>query len=383
LQKIDNKNDLSWNDIAEQCGYDDGEKIRQLLKRYRKKKGLLPTKEEVKNKEIENKEYQIELQKAELQKEKIKLSSLRNDLNRAIRESARQELLVEEFQNALNKINKAESPKFYELQKQEIYEEYVLSFSDVHFGKQFKSITNTYDIQAVFDRFNELLNEAIKLIQKEKIVHLTILNLADSVEGMCLRISQLQSLQIGMIDQVIQFGRFIVEWLNSLSQYVEITYYHIGESNHTQIRPFFTNANQFAHEDVEKFLLMYIHDMLQNNQRINVPIFDRNFVKFDLCGYKCIAMHGHTIKNPKNAIKDLSILHREFFDYVYFGHLHHTNIQSVAEGISNNCEIINVPSVMGSDEYADELMVGSKSGALLQGFNDKQGKFVTYDIILN
>jgi hypothetical protein len=38
---------------------------------------------------------------------------------------------------------------------------------------------------------------------------------------------------------------------------------------------------------------------------------------------------------------------------------------------------------MGSDNYADDLLVGSKAGASLFEFTESQGKRKTYDIILN
>jgi len=203
------------------------------------------------------------------------------------------------------------------------------------------------------------------------------------LKGACLRISQMQQLKIGIVQQTIQFMRFIVSWLNELSKYVEITYYQAPYSNHSQIRPFGTKANEFASEDMEKIIFVYIHDILENNPRINIVECKEKYIIFKIFDYNVIASHGHDIRNVDTFLKDVSNKYRIFFDYGFFAHRHSGNIKVVNEGLTNNCEVINIPSVVGSDDYADQLLVGSKAGATLIEFTERQGKRKTYDIILN
>lgn len=325
----------------------------------------------------------IEIQKVDLQKEKYKIQTLRLDLNRIIRESSRSELLFEEFILALKECEQLPFPQFKELHKQPDDKQYILSFADSHFGKEFKSITNEYDLDIVYERFNKLLNEIIEIVDECKINKLTILALGDLVEGMCLRISQLSSLKIGITKQTVQFMRFLVSWLNKVSEYVEIEYYAIPYSNHGQIRPFGTKANDFVNEDVEQIIFVYVHDMLKDNPRIKVIECENKHLILNIFNYKIIACHGHDIKNPEDFIKDASDKYKVFFDYAFFAHKHSSETKAVGEGSTNNCEIIKVPSIMGCDEYADDLLVGSKAGATLIEFTKKQGKRKTYDIILN
>ncbi len=327
------------------------------------------------------KEY--ELKKIELQKEKYKIQSLRLDMNRIIRESSRTELLFEEFINTIKELNNTPLPKFKPLLSQDTKKAYVLSFADSHFGKEFRSITNEYSVEIMYDRFNKLFNEVLEIIEENNISHLIILALGDVIEGMALRIGQLTQLKIGIVQQTIQFMRFIVSWLNKLSEYVEITYYQAPYANHSQIRPFGTKANEFANEDMEKIVFAYIQDTLSNNPRITIVESEEKYVLLKIFNYNIVACHGHTIKNPMSFIKDISSKYRIFFDYAFFAHKHSSGSRPVGEGETNNCEIINVPSIMGSDDYADDLFVGSKAGATLIEFTEKQGKRKTYDIILN
>lgn len=357
----------------------------ECRKRYYGLKMLLPylDKDKIKNISEDQILTEYEIKKIELQKEKNKLQTLRLDMNRIIRESSRTELLYEEFINTIKEVYSISLPEFKPLLNQDTRKEYILSFADSHIGKEFKSITNEYNLDIAYDRFNKLLSETIEIIQENDINKLTVLALGDVIEGMCLRISQLQQLKIGVVQQTIEFMRFIVSWLNKLSEYVEITYYQAPYANHSQIRPFGTKANEFASEDMEKIIFAYIYDILKDNPRIKIVETPDKYVIFKIFHYNIIASHGHDIKNVDSFLKDISNKYRIFFDYGFFAHKHTSNIRSVGEGNTNNCEIINVPSIMGSDEYADDLLVGSKAGATLIEFNEKQGKRKTYDIILN
>lgn len=349
--------------------------IKKIIKKLREEKYSAITEEDVLK--------ELEIKKVELQKEKNKIQTLRLDMNRVIRESSRTELLYEEFINLIKEMYNIPIPEFKPLLNQDTKKEYILSFADSHTGKEFKSITNEYNLDIVYDRFNKLLSETIEIIKENNINKLTVLALGDVIEGMCLRVSMLQQLKIGIVEQTIQFMRFIVSWLTELSKYVEITYYQAPYSNHSQIRPFGIKSNDFASEDMERIIFTYIHDILQNNPRINVVECKEKYIIFKIFDYNVVACHGHDIRNIDTFLKDVSNKYRIFFDYGFFAHKHFSNIKVVGESMSNNCELIGIPSIMGSDTYADDLLVGAKAGAILIEFTEKQGKRKTYDIILN
>ena len=126
---------------------------------------------------------------------------------------------------------------------------------------------------------------------------------------------------------------------------------------------------------------MYIKDMLSENSRIKIPEYEDGNIKLDIFGYKIFGKHK--IKSIEKAIQNLSMQHRTFIDYLYLGHLHHKMNKTVMNGVSNNCEIIIAPSIMGSDEYSDDLLTGSKAGIIFDIFQEGKGRRITYDIILN
>lgn len=130
----------------------------------------------------------LESKKLELYKERIKLSTLRNDLNRQYRDEARRELILEEIKNL---IPKAEPVPFKLKNVQDNKKEYVLTISDIHYGQIFESINNEYSVEIVQKRFEALLSEVVDFVRKNKVEKLYVINLGDSLHGL-LRISDLK-----------------------------------------------------------------------------------------------------------------------------------------------------------------------------------------------
>ena len=361
----ENYEGLTWELLNEELGfpYKNGESFRSAVKHFQR--SLREPDGRVKHK------YALPLAKGysekiiELKKERVKLSSLRNDVNRQIRESSRSELLIEEFIRAA-KDNSYYQPKFERLKKQKEDTEYVLAFGDVHFGKTFKSMTNEYSIEIAEKRFEDLYNEICELVEENDVSLLHIINTGDSVEGMHLRVSQLQSLQIGLTDQVMQFSKLLINWLKRVSEVVKINYYGVKASNHSQTRPFNSKPNEFTMEDMERMINYHLKLAFEGNKDSRVKIIESEdrFLSLNLLGYDIILLHGHEVKDYDKLLKDIAWKHRKFFDYAFVGHRHSSGTIPSGEGDTNNCEVIRVPSIMGSDEYADQLMLGSKAEPL-------------------
>lgn len=374
--------DLTWQEVADilntELGYDYTEsKYRKEYQAMQRGIDMMVNKKAT----LEEMAEEIKLLKMELEIERKKKQTETVFYNRILRENARQEMLYERVASAINKAE-LKVPNFKPLEPQKQDEEWLLGFSDIHAYKYFESITNKYNKEILEDRMNKLLGEVIHQIKHNNIRKLTILNGGDNLEGI-IRNSQLQSLEIGLIDTVIEFQRWLLEWLNRLSEYVEIRYIHLISSNHSQIRPLGSKADQFPKEDLEKVIANYIHDMCKNNPRIEVVIPENNFVLFDMAGYNVIAHHGHRIKDVGKYIDKMSRKLRVFIDYGIFGHLHHEAIITHDEGTDNDCEIIKLPSIIGADIYADQILKGAKASAILLKFEKGKGRTQENKFILN
>lgn len=323
---------------------------------------------------------ELEQKKIEIDEARKKMQTIRVDYHRDVREKARKDLM---FEHVKNSIERLPMPKINPIHKSyNGNRKGILSFGDIHFGKEFKSLNNEYSEGIAKQRMEKLIGETLEIIEREGFDEIDVINGADNIEGMTLRVSQLQSLASGFIDQTIKFSKFYATWLNELSKYVKLNVHQITSSNHTEIRPFNSKRGEFPSEDLERLIGHYVKDVLANNNRININLYDKGFADFELLGFNIASLHGHQLKNNKNAIRDLSMLHRKFFDYLFVYHFHHGNELTVGQGENNNIKILQTPSIMGSDEYSDSLMTGAKPGAAFYVFEEGKGKKITYDIDL-
>ena len=317
--------------------------------------------------------------KEDIIKERKKLQVTKVEYTRGLGHESKIELF---FENLKESFETLPSPTFEEIDTEDNDREYVLGITDIHYGSNFQSVNNTYSIAECERRFNVLLNKTIKEIKREGITKINVLNCGDSIQGI-LRMSDVKINETTVVDSIVGVSKLIANFLNELSKYCYVNYLHVPTANHTQIRPLGTKASELASEDLEKVIVNYIHDSLQSNERVNVNIkTDTDRLIFKIFDFDCLATHGHQIKNIKTSVKDLSMLHRQFFDVIFIGHFH--GGQSMFVGESDvNTEVICIPSMVGSDPYSDSLCVGSKAMAQLYTFDAVEGHVQTTNFLLN
>lgn len=383
LKIRNNESKKTYEQLNEEFGkpYKNGESLRGAIKKELKHQNKLPSRKEAVDKEVQSKLDEIDMKIHELEKQKVKIRTLNLELSRYRREEAREELLYEQIKEEMKTLD---TPMFRPLYKSinQRKKGWVLGLSDIHFNSYFEILNNSYSIEIVKDRFNTLLNDMVEIINKEKISKIIVLNNGDSIQGL-IHLSDIKINQTTVVKSVVEFSRFMAEWLNELSKYVEVTYIQPSTSNHTELRIFDTKAGN-TDENLEYIIINYITDLLKNNNRIKViSNLETNFVRFNLCGYEFITMHGHGIKSINNVLDKLTAQHRVFFDYAILGHLHSGQVLTSSEGNTNNRQIIVLPSIVGSDPYSQSLMLGSKSEAKLMCFEETKGNNITYNLILN
>jgi predicted phosphodiesterase len=211
--------------------------------------------------------------------------------------------------------------------------------------------------------------------------HFNIYNLSDSIAGI-LRMSQLQSLQLGIVDATIGFADFLAAWLNKLSEYITIDYYAVN-GNHNEIRPLGSKKGDFPHENTERIISWYLSNILKNNPNIivhenHLPINYTNILGVDI-----LAVHGQDEKNLENSIKDYSNMYGENIDILLTGHLHNNFEKTINIGKNGNIEIIQSPSIIGIDDYSTSLKKSSRAGSKFFIIEEGIGRTWTKNIHLN
>lgn len=379
IDKCDGVTDISWQEIIDK--YALGIHKDSLRKAFSVTEfsGYNIYKHLIEDMSNDNKDVDLEAIKEDIIKERRKLQATKVEYNRNKTHDSRFELFYENVRDAFETLP---VPEFEYVSGGTSEREHILTFSDIHYGANFKSENNSYSIDECHRRFERMLGKTIEYVKRDNIRKLKVLNCGDSVQGI-LRMSDLKLNETSVVDAIVGVSKLIASFLNELSAYCEVEYIHVGAANHTQTRPLGTKASELANEDVEKVIINYIHDVLQNNNMVKVHMTDgSDRVFFDILGFQCCGLHGHQIKNVKNAVKDLSMLHRRFFDYVFIGHLHAGMSMVVGESDVNS-EVIVVTGMVGSDPYSDSLMCGSKAMAQIHTFDKYDGRVEIKNLLLN
>ena len=326
---------------------------------------------------------EIERAKIELEKERKKKQTINVEFNKLLRESAREELFYESMERAIKErpLYKVAPP----LKINHNNKDGILAMSDFHYGREVSikglngEIINEYNNDIFKKRMNDLLSQTIDICLDRGIEHLHVMNLADCIDGI-LRVSQLRSLQTGVIDSVIEFCEFLAEWLNALSSYVTIDYYQCW-GNHDEIRILTGKKGDFPHENVNKIIMKFLELSLSNNTNVVVHNEDLPFIYFDICGSKVFGYHGED-KNLPKTLKWFEDIYGVNIDYIFGGHLHSQSLQTVGMGSYADKQAIRIPSICSIDDYSMSLHSSSRAGANIFIFEEGKGKKSTEDIWL-
>ncbi len=370
----------SWNDVRdilnELLGTDFGEST------FRKKFQAFQKMFKANESKFVDTEYigELQEQKLALQKERYKFQTEKLENNRWIRENARDELIVEKIINAIENLEPLQIPEVLPVVHNS--KGYSLCFGDEHFGTDFEirglynEILNAYSPEIFEERMWDLLNQTIEIIQKEQITKLNVFSMGDFSDGI-LRCGQLMKLKYGVIEGTIKYADFICNWLNELSKYTNIEFQMVA-GNHSELRMLGQPKGTFKNENTALFVHEIIATRLNNNPNFNMTKNPTGLIFANICNYNILGIHGE-VRSMDNAIKDFSKTYHTNIDFLLAGHLHH----SKSETIGVNSEVINIPSIIGVDDYSMSLNKTSNSGATLLVFEEGKGKIQEYNIKLN
>lgn len=326
---------------------------------------------------------EIKTARRELEKERQKLYATKIEANRNLRQESRAELFYENIRDAIVKLPTPEVTYFVDKNHRN-GKEYLLAIADIQAGAKFKLDCNEYSLDICKDRFSELLTMVVDYVLDNDIYKLHIVGLGDTIQGI-LRLSDLKLNETSVVEATVTVSRLIANFLNELSEYCHIEYYHTPLSNHAQSRNLGSKANELMYEDMEYVIGHYIHDMLVANDNVNVHLHDGyDYIDIHIFNYNITAMHGHTIKNLEDALIDVSAVRRKFIDYLLVGHWHNGRVIPGNEHGSYDTEVLMCPSFQGTDPYAfNKLGKSSKAACKMFIFDEKYGCTGTEKFILN
>lgn len=329
----------------------------------------------------------IQKEKLELQKERYKFQTEKIESNRWIREQARNELFEEKFFQAIEHNIRIKVPEI-KVNRQIGKLDPLLAIADCHYGKKVDikgllgETLNLYNIDIFEKRMWDLLEQTVYILQKNNFTHINLLNLSDSIEGI-LRISQLQSLQMGVIDSSIAFAEFLANWINELSKYVFVDYYVAEQGNHNEIRLLSSKKGDYVHENTEKYITKMLYYILRDNPNVKIHFPNSDMCYFNILDCNILATHGQDERNLEKSIKDYCTLYNVPIDILIAGHFHSSHEKTVNMGERGNIKYFQCPSIIGIDDFSMSIRKSSRAGADLFIIEEGKGKVCTHNILLN
>lgn len=315
----------------------------------------------------------------EINKERVKLQTEKLEYNKWLREEARDELICEKIVNAIKENNSIVTPSPIITNKSS--KSAIVAFGDEHYGTEFTiyglhgEIINAYSPDIFEQRMWALFYKILEIVEKEELTTLHVFALGDFTDGI-LRCSQLMKLRYGVVEGTVRYANFISNWLNELSKHVKVKYQMVY-GNHSELRMLGQPKGTFKEENTGLFVREMINARLENNPNFEMIVNPTGLIFDTIEGFNTLAIHGE-VRNMENAIKDFSSTYNTDIRILIGGHMHHYK----AETVGVNREVVNVPSVIGIDDYSMSLNKTSNPGATLLVIEKDAGISVEYKIKL-
>ena len=227
--------------------------------------------------------------------------------NEQIRDIAIHKTFTKDVLNALHKLPKLD---FWSADyiSDDGDREFIVTLSDLHYTGE----------AAELDTLHVVYQKLVQLIANEDIKTLHIFELGDVIEGASLRNSQLMGVKKGMVNQVIEVAEAYAQMLAELSRGVNIKFYSVDSSNHTQLRNMGTKQNELVEEDLMLIFNKYIQTRLPQLDMVH----DTDLI-VNILGYDIFISHGHLVGKKEGYIDKVAATRKHNIDYGFFGHYHH------------------------------------------------------------
>lgn len=346
--------------------------------------------DEIKNIDDVDKIDKIKKETEELIKERKKLQVINSELQEKYRIISRNELFNEKIIDAIKNLKPLKIkriPVTYPVENTGL-----LLIADQHYDSNFE----------LKGLFGEVINKYNKEIFKERMEHLlgmmendrfdydklVIVSCGDALEGM-LRMSSLQKLRGNVIDDAIEFGEYMANWLCAAERRLGVPIvFNIISGNHDIVRNL-TQKPEFPEETLAKV----IHEVI--DLRIKIAKLEANLsedsIEIVVEPYSDVyytTIHGNNIMvaHGENNLEDLINYYENYYgveiDTLYGAHLHKNESKPTGVAETGDREVIRVPSICGTDSYAKKLLKHSRAGAYFALYSDS-GKELSKIYYLN
>lgn len=373
----------TWQDVADICNKELGHDYTEC--KYRKDYASFVRIFEANQTQLVDPDERlgdIERRELDLRKRTQKFNDQKREFNKQITHEARTEHLENELVRAAERLQDicpmlAGVGDDDDEDDEDKTVEAVLFFADWHYGMVTDNIYNVYNKDVCKRRVRQLVKEASERLRLHRPSLLHIVLLGDAAHGGIHVSARVRSEEM-VCDQLMQVSELMAEAIQELSTVVPDICVYTTYGNHMRT---IQNKKESVHADnMERIIGWWLRERFKDNPRIEVIYSTQEFVDLDVCGHTMLCVHGDL-----DSIHKVGPLFNTLFtqrygltvEYTVSADKHHIEELDVL-GIEHTI----VPSLCGTDDYANQHRLYSKPGQTLMIFN-QNGKDATYHIKLS
>lgn len=319
---------------------------------------------------------EIELQKRELEKMKMQFRDQKRENIKILREESRFDNIKDFIKTVANEIAEKKPFKLQPVKYVDGDKHGVLLISDWHYLLEVDNFLNKFNQEEFDKRINKLVYKVIQYGKFHGIKVLHICNLGDLISGLIHA-----NIRVTNAEDTVTQTQYVAELLSEIlynfsCEFEEIKFYSVLD-NHSRVTP--SKDDSLAKESFMRFVPWYVEARVKNISNIEVisDNIDEDIAIVDVLDHKCFIAHGHR-ENIGNAVQNLSLMIKQFPEYVFLSHYHH-----LAEDEIHGCEVIVNSALIGTDDYAKHLRRSSKAAQKFMIFSKEEGRECSYNIRLD
>lgn len=366
----------TWEDVAEICNRELGWDYTEC--KYRKDYATFKRIFEANEEQFGSTEQlkRIQEKKTELAKQARQYYDQRREYMKLVTKDARWENLETKLVEAAKDLNSV-CPMVSVPEKIQGIDgcEAVLFLSDWHYGMVTDNVWNKYNTQICRERVEKMTLRAIKRLELHRPSKLHVVLLGDAAHG-AIHVSARVKAEEDVCDQIMNVAELMAETINVLSAVVPEVEVYSTYGNHLRT---VANKQESVHSDnMEKLIGWWMKQRLKDCDNINFAEEEYGeYVVLTVCGHDMVCTHGD-LDSLKTMGATLQAVFLKMFgkniEYTVSADKHHS------EQIENlGIDSMTVPSLCGTDEYANGKRLYSNPGQILMFFNS-EGKDAVYNL---
>ena len=316
---------------------------------------------------------EIEVQKRELEKERKKLSDVRVDYNRLIRQEARKESYADMVKRIIcENIEPMNIPVHYTLFNSST--DLLVHLTDIHTGIEIHNWKNDFDSDILKLRIEKFTSDILDIrgMHQSENCYLVIGEILSGIIHNNLRLQN----NMDLMEQFKYASELISAMLSRMANHFNHIYVYTTPGNHSRISP--KKEDALDGENMDVLLPFYLKARMQNFE--NITICDNNIeseiAMFNIRGNNVFAAHGHK-DSPSNVVQNFTMMFGIKPEIVLLGHRHTNSMETVYD-----TKVIQSGCVSGSDNYATSIRKVNKPEQTVSVIGEN-GLICLYDIQLD